>query len=143
MFLKQFSRTSESIRLGLLRFVVALVILMAGLMKLVVPEMIAAFHEQLKVIDPPLIDKLRLIIPILEIIIGYLLLIGMHTRLSAIASIVIMLAAIYIHMIVKDPALFPLLPGKPVIPIIMIALCLVLVVFGAGKWSKDLDIFDK
>lgn len=143
MLLKRICRTSESIRLAILRLTIALVFLMAGLMKLIVPEMIAAFHEQLKAIDPPMIERLRLVVPIMEILIGYFLLIGLYTRIFAIAAIASMSAAMYVHILVKDPALFPLQPVQPIIPIAVIALSLVLVVFGAGAWSKDSDIFDK
>lgn len=143
MSLFKLRRTPESKRLAVLRMTVAIVFLAAGLSKLLVPEFTVAFQDQLRAAGFPLIQHLRVAVPILELIIGYGLLVGKFTRFCALVSITLMGVATYVHLQITDPALFPYQPLIPVIPVIMIALLSVLFVMGAGTWSKDLDIFEK
>jgi hypothetical protein len=50
----------------------------------------------------------------------------------------IMAVAIYVHVVVEDPSLFPLQPSEPILPLAVIALCLYLLWRGGGSWSRDL-----
>lgn len=143
MSLFKLRRTPESKRLAILRIAVAVVFIVAGLTKLLIPEFITAFQEQLRAVDILFAKHLRIAVPILELVIGYGLLVGKFTRFFALISISLMGIATYVHLQITDPALFPYQPLIPVIPIIMIGLLSVLFVMGAGTWSKDLDIFEK
>jgi uncharacterized membrane protein YphA (DoxX/SURF4 family) len=49
-----------------------------------------------------------------------------------------MVVATYVHVVVEDPALFPLQPVEPVGPLVLIALLLYPIFRGAGSWSVDL-----
>ena len=49
-----------------------------------------------------------------------------------------MIVATYVHIVVDDPALFPLQPDEPIIPIAVIAMSMVTLWRGAGAWSLDL-----
>ena len=55
------------------------------------------------------------------------------------AVIGIMAVATYVHLVVDDPSLFPLQPSEPIIPSIVIAMCLYLLWRGGGSWSRDLN----
>jgi uncharacterized membrane protein YphA (DoxX/SURF4 family) len=132
--------TSESKGLAFLRILVAVIFTVAGLCKLVVPLLIMAFHEQLKVEEIPFHEHLHLPVPIMEMVIGYFLFMGKCTRFWSLVGLLLMIPAIYVHLQITDPTLFPM---QPVMPIIVIGLCAVLVFKGAGNWNKDLDIFEK
>ena len=135
--------TSESKVLASLRIVVAVIFTLAGLCKLVVPTLIMAFHEQLDTAGIPFHHSLHLPVPIIEMVIGYFLFMGKFTRFWSFVGLILMIPAIYVHLQITDPTLFPMQPMMPIIPIIVIGLCAVLVFKGAGNWSKDLDIFEK
>ena len=145
MSLLRLPRTPESRKLASLRISIALIFLAIGLSKLLVPFMVAAFNEQLKATGVPVDFRstLSLMFPILEIIIGYFLLIGKHTRFWSVIAMGVSCFGIYVHLRIDDPALFPFQLSAPVIPITLMALSAVLFVMGAGMWSKDLDIFEK
>jgi uncharacterized membrane protein YphA (DoxX/SURF4 family) len=143
MSLLKLRRTPESKRLASLRIIVAIVFIAAGLAKLLIPEFTTAFQEQLRTAELPIAKHLRLLVPTLELIIGYSLLIGKFTRFWSGVSITMMGVAIYVHLQITDPALFPFQPLIPIIPFTMIALLSILLIMGAGTWSKDLDIFEK
>lgn len=143
MSLDVFRKTPESIGLAILRLTVAIILITAGIAKLVIPELIMAFEGQLKAAGLFFTDHLALVVPIVELILGYFLIIGKFTRISAGVSIFLMSIAVYIHLVVKDPSLFVFEPMAPIVPILVILSSAVLVVLGAGTWSKDLDIFEK
>lgn len=136
-------KTSESKLLALTRLFVATTFLAAGASKLIVPEMTEAFYGQLREVGFPFDEELRLIVPIVEMITGYFLLLGRMTRHFAIVSILLMFIAVYVHMVIDNPNLFPFQPPLPVLPALIILLSSPLVLFGGGAWSKDLDIFEK
>jgi hypothetical protein len=50
----------------------------------------------------------------------------------------VMVVATYVHTVVDDPALFPLQPQAPVIPLGVIVLVAYVIWRGAGSWSLDL-----
>lgn len=143
MSLVRFPRTPESRSLASLRISVGLIFLAAGITKLLVPVMVAAFEEQLRLTGVPFRNYFSLWFPILEITIGYFLLIGKFTRFWSVIAIASMGFGLYMHVVIDDPAAFPLEPSFPIVPIAIIGLSAVLFVKGAGTWSKDLDIFEK
>jgi uncharacterized membrane protein YphA (DoxX/SURF4 family) len=129
--------------LGTLRLVVAGVFLLAGLSKLLVPAVIIALQDLLRSAEISYYDYLKFIVPIVETVMGFFLLTGKFTRFFSAMFILYMFAAIFVLLQVTDPALFPLQAFMPIVPVVMIVLLSVLVVKGAGTWSKDLDIFEK
>ena len=107
------------------------------------PIMVAAFQEQLKVTGVPFRSYFSLWFPVLEIIIGYFLLIGKYTRFWSFVAIAVSSFGVFIHLQIDDPSLFPFQPLMPIVPVTLMALSAILLVKGAGTWSKDLDIFEK
>ena len=122
---------------------VGIFFVIAGLAKLIIPEVANTFQEQLRYMGIPGRDIYPLLEPILEMSTGYFLLIGKFTRFWSFLAILLMVFAVYIHISIEDPALFLLQLSAPLIPAAVLALCAVLLVMGAGTWSKDLDIFEK
>ena len=59
-------------------------------------------------------------------------------RDGRVAVVGVMLVATYVHVVVDDPALFPLQPTEPIVPLIVIAMCAYILWKGAGAWSSDL-----
>ena len=143
MALVNFPRTPESKKLAVLRITVGSFFILAGLAKLIVPEVANTFQEQLRYTGVPGRDFIPLVLPILEMTAGYFLLIGKFTRFWSFLAILLMVLAVYINLRIEDPALYLLQLSAPLIPSAMLAVCAVLLVIGAGTWSKDLDIFEK
>jgi uncharacterized membrane protein YphA (DoxX/SURF4 family) len=69
---------------------------------------------------------------------GVLFLLGLLVRFASLGGLVLMAAATYVHVVVDDPALFPLQPEQPIVPVVAGTLCLYLLRVGAGSWSLDL-----
>jgi hypothetical protein len=57
---------------------------------------------------------------------------------AGLVALAIMVVATYVHIIVDDPALFPLQPSAPVVPLGVIVLVAYVIWKGAGSWSLDL-----
>ena len=133
-----FRATSDDLLAGGLRLMLAVIFLMSGPMKLLIPDLSEAFAGQLSAAQLPLPGLSMQVIPYLELFLGIVLLIGLHTRAASIVVIGIMLVATYVHVVVDDPALFPLQPAAPIIPITVIVMSLYLLWRGAGAWSLDL-----
>ena len=93
-------------------------------MKLLVPSLRDAFAGQLEAADLPLQEFTRLAVPYAEIALGALLAFGAFTRLAVAGVIFLMAGATYVHIVVHDPALFPLQPSQPIIPVVVIVMCL-------------------
>ena len=111
---------------------------MAGLLKVGVPSLGQAFSGQLIAAGIPLPGIVFFTFPIVETVLGVLLLFGFHTRLSAAAAAVSMVVATYVHVVVEDPSLFPLQPVEPIGPLVLLVLALYLLWRGGGAWSIDL-----
>jgi uncharacterized membrane protein YphA (DoxX/SURF4 family) len=101
---------------GVIRLVLALVFLMTGPMKLLVPQLAEAWSGQLIAAQLPFYELSRWTVPFLELALGVVLAIGIFVRPAALAVIGIMLVATYVHVVVDDPSLFPLQPSEPIIP---------------------------
>jgi uncharacterized membrane protein YphA (DoxX/SURF4 family) len=115
-----------------------MIFLMTGVMKLFIPLFTEAWLGQLVQAGIPFVTFNFFIIPILETLIGLLLLKGFYTRIFALIIFPIMIAAVYVHLAVNDPALFPLQPKLPIVPVVVMIMAIILLRAGGGSWSADL-----
>ena len=113
----QTERIAAAVRVGL-----GFLFVMTGVMKLVVPVLREAFIGQLAASGLPLQQVSQWMVPLAELVVGVMLLLGLYTRLSLLAVLGLMSVATYVHIVAEDPALFPLQPSAPVIPLLVILL---------------------
>ncbi|MEN8375525.1 MAG: DoxX family protein [Gemmatimonadota bacterium] len=139
MTLSSLRNTSDDKLVAGVRIFLAVMFLMTGAMKLLVPVLAEAWAGQLLAAGIPLRELSRLTVPYLELALGALLAVGAFVRPAAATVIGIMAVATYVHLVVDDPSLFPLQPSEPIIPLIVIALSLVVLRRGAGARSLDLN----
>jgi uncharacterized membrane protein YphA (DoxX/SURF4 family) len=128
--------TDDKLAAGI-RLMLALIFLMTGPMKLLVPQFAEAWSGQLLAAQIPFHEISRGTIPYLELLLGLILAIGLFVRPAVVVVIGIMMAATYVHFVVDDPALFPLQPKEPIIPIMVILMSILILWRGAGAWSMD------
>ena len=138
MTLRNLQSTSDDGVAGTVRLVLAVLFVMTGAMKLLVPMLGEAFAGQLLAADIPLYEISRWTVPFLEIVLGVVLAVGLFVRLACVMVMGVMAVATYVHVVVNDPALFPLQPSEPIIPIVVMAMCFFLLWRGGGSWSLDL-----
>lgn len=131
-------RTSDNKLAGIVRLLLAVLFLMTGAMKLVVPMLAEAWSGQLLAADLPLYTISRWTVPFLEMFLGIALAVGVFVRPAVIAVTGVMVVATYVHVVVDDPSLFPLQPSEPIIPLIVIVMGVYLLWHGGGAWSWDL-----
>lgn len=136
-------RTSDNRTAGLVRLFLALLFLMTGVMKLAVPMLADAFSGQLLAAGLPLYEPSLWIVPILEMLLGFVLAVGLLVRPAAVAVVGLMCVATYVHLVVDDPSLFPLQPSEPIIPLVVIVMSGYLLWRGSGAWSLDLRATDR
>jgi uncharacterized membrane protein YphA (DoxX/SURF4 family) len=136
-------KTSNNKWVGSTRIMLGVIFLMTGTMKLSLEEFAMAWALQLNEANIPLVVFNLWFVPVLEIILGAILLIGYYARISIILIIPIMLVAIYVHLTVVNPAAFPAQPQEPIIPIIIILIALIVFAKGAGSWSLDMLFSNK
>jgi len=117
--------TDDQVAAGI-RWLLAVLFVMTGTMKLVVPRLADAWSGQLLASGLPLYELSRWSVPFVEILVGVVLGVGFFTRLAAVVVIGIMTVATYVHIVVDDPALFPLQPSEPIIPLAVIVMCVYL-----------------
>ena len=139
MTLNDLRKTSNDKLAGSIRLLLALLFLMTGAMKLLVPVLWDAWSGQLLAANLPFYTITRWSVPFLEIMLGLLLAVGLFVRPVVGVVMGIMVAATYVHLVVDDPSLFPLQPSEPIIPLTVIAMCLYLLWRGGGAWSRDLS----
>ena len=130
--------TSNDKLVGSVRLILAVLFVMTGTMKLVVPMLAEAWSGQLLASGLPFYELSRWSVPLVEILVGVVLGVGLFARLAALVVIGIMAVATYVHVVVDDPSLFPLQPSEPIIPLAVMAMCLYLLWRGGGSWSRDL-----
>jgi putative oxidoreductase len=118
--------------------VLGVLFVMTGAMKLVVPMLAAAWAGQLAAANIPLPELNRWVVPLIEMGVGVALLVGFYTRIATLLVLNIMAVATYVHLVVHDPALFPLQPAEPIIPAVVMILSLYVLVKGGGSGSLDL-----
>ena len=134
----QWRQTTSDKLGGVLRVIVGMIFLMAGILKIVVPSLGEAFSGQLTAANIPLQAFVQFTFPVAETVLGILLLIGFHARLSALVAAASMVVATYVHIVINDPSLFPLQPVEPIGPLMLISMLIYTVIRGAGAWSIDL-----
>jgi putative oxidoreductase len=130
--------TSDGKLLGIIRIILGIVFLMTGVMKFFFPVFTEAWLGQLIQAGIPLVTFNFFLVPIIEILLGLILLKGFFTRFFTLIVFPIMLVAIYAHFAVEDASLFPIQPKFPIVPIIVIIMATILLRKGAGSWSDDL-----
>ncbi len=135
----QLRKTSNDKIGGALRLLLGIVIFMAGILKVLVPSLGQAFAGQLAAASIPLQDIVLFTFPIVEMVLGVLLVVGFHARLSAAAAAVSMIVATYVHLAIGDPSLFPLQPVEPVGPLVVLVMALYVLWSGGGAWSIDFN----
>ncbi len=138
MIPEQIRNTSDDKVAGVVRLLLAMIFVMSGVMKLVVPVLAEAWSGQLLAANLPLYSLTRWTVPFVEIAVGVALTVGVHARLASVIVMGIMVPATYVHLVVDDPTLFPLQPSEPVVPIMVLLMGAYLVWRGAGAWSADL-----
>ncbi len=135
----QLRKTSNDKLAGVLRLLLGFIFFMAGVLKMVVPTLGEAYAGQLVAANIPFYGLSLYAVPVVETVLGITLLFGLHARLSAVVAAVIMVVAVYVHLVVDDPALFPLQPVEPVGPLVLLVALLYVLWKGAGSWSMDLS----
>ncbi len=130
--------TSDDKVAGVVRLLLAMIFVMAGVMKLVSPILGDVWSSQLQAANVPLYSLTRWTVPFVEIGVGVALTVGLYARLASVIVMGIMVAATYVHLVVDDPTLFPLQPSEPVVPLIVLLMSAYIVWRGAGTWSADL-----
>jgi len=136
--MKKLRQTSHNKWVGATRTMLGLIFLMTGIMKLTIAEFGSAWSIQLIEAEIPFYTINYWLVPVFEIILGTILLIGYYSRIGAVMIIPIMLIAIYVHITVSNPAAFPAQPQEPIIPIAVIILAIIVLIKGGGNWSLDL-----
>ena len=131
-------QTSPNRWVGTIRIMLGLIFLMTGIMKLTFAEFGSAWSIQLIEAEIPFYTINYWLVPVFEIILGTILLIGFYSRIGAVMIIPIMSIAIYVHITVSNPAAFPAQPQEPFIPIAVIIMAVIVLVKGGGNWSLDL-----
>lgn len=131
-------KTTDEQFLGAIRILLGMIFLSTGLMKFLVPMLWVAWSGQLAQARIPFPTLNLYFVPMAEMLIGVLLLLGVFARLGALVAIPMMIVATYVHIVVTDPNLFPLQPEEPFIPIVVLALSGYVLWRGAGSWSLDL-----
>lgn len=131
-------KTSDNKFSGIIRIILGMIFFITGVMKLFIPMFTEAWMGQLVYAGIPFVAFNFWIIPIMETVLGILLLRGTYSRVASLLIIPIMLVACYVHIAVNNPALFPIQPELPVVPVIVISMTVVILKSGAGSWSEDL-----
>ncbi len=130
--------TSDDKAAGVVRLLLAMIFVMTGVMKLVVPMLGEVWSGQLLAANIPFYSLTRWTMPFVEIGVGVALTVGLYARLASVIVMCIMVVATYVHLVIDDPTLFPLQPSEPVIPLIVLLMSAYIVWRGAGAWSADL-----
>ena len=129
--------TSDNKVAGTIRLLLAVLFLMTGGMKLLVPMLGDASSGQLLAANLPLYTITRWSVPFVEIVLGVLLGVGLCARLATVVVMGIMVVATYVHLVVDDPSLFPLQPMEPIIPMVVLVMSAYILWRGGGAWSMD------
>jgi uncharacterized membrane protein YphA (DoxX/SURF4 family) len=137
-FLRLIRRTSNDKVLGSFRILLGGLFVMTGLMKLFVPMLGEAWSGQLIAANIPFYAFNVRVVPVVEVMVGLLLILGLFSRVASLIVINMMLIATYVHLVVDNPALFPLQPKEPVIPLITITIAAYVLWRGGGAGSVDL-----
>jgi len=136
--LKHLRKTCEDKLAGFLRLFLGLIFFMAGILKVVVPTLGEAYSGQLTAANIPFYAASLYAVPVIEMVLGIMLLFGLHSRVSAAIAAIIMMVATYVHIVADDPSLFPLQPVEPIGPLLLLVMLMYVIWKGGGSWSIDL-----
>jgi putative oxidoreductase len=136
--MKNLRETVPNKWIGIIRIMLGVIFLMTGTMKLTLAEFGAAWSIQLIEAEIPFYTLNYWSVPVLEILIGMILLVGYYSRIGALMVLPLMLVALYVHLTVINPAAFPAQPQEPYIPIVVIIMALFVLKKGGARWSLDL-----
>jgi len=139
--MKNIRQTSPNKFVGSIRIMLGIIFIMTGTMKLTLPDFGAAWSIQLIEAGIPFYTLNYWFVPVFEIFMGLILLVGYYSRIGALLIFPVMIMAIYVHLTVSNPAAFPAQPQEPFIPIAVIIMALIIVKKGGGDWSKDLKSY--
>ena len=139
MMLQTIRKTKNDRTAAAIRTALGLLFVMTGGMKLAVPALGAAFAGQLAAANIPFEEIQRWVVPFVEVGVGGALLAGYYTRIATLLVLNIMVVATYVHLMVDDPALFPLQPTEPIIPAVVTILSAYVLLRGGGSRSLDLS----
>jgi putative oxidoreductase len=139
--MKNLRQTFPNKLIGIIRIMLGIIFIMTGIMKLTMADYGAAWSIQLIEAQIPLYTFNYWFVPIFELILGLFLLVGYHTRFSAVLVLPVMLVAIYVHLTVTNPGAFPSQPQEPYMPLAVIMMALVIFIKGSGNWSLDLKSY--
>ena len=84
-----------------------IIFIMTGTMKLAFADFGTAWSIQLIEAEIPLYTLNYWFVPIFEISLGIVLILGYYARIGALMVLPVMLVAIYVHLTVNNPAAFP------------------------------------
>lgn len=117
------------------RLIAALPLIAIGIGHLAEPE---SFRLILIGAGIPLPDINLVIAPVIEVVAGTLLLVGLFARAGGLAAISTMLVALYSHAVI-DPSTLPETMAMPpiVLPLAVLASAVWVTYAGAGHWSLD------
>lgn len=135
--LSRIRHTRPSTAVGSSRIFLGLLFLSTGLMKLAVPRLRDAFSGQLTGAGLPFHSASMWLVPLVEVVIGAMLIVGFFGRVAGLAAILMMTVATYVHLVVHNPELFPLQPEAPIIPVVALLLSAYVLWAGSGSWSID------
>ncbi len=136
--MRNLRQTSPNKFVGIIRIMLGIIFIMTGTMKLTLADFGAAWSIQLIEAEIPFYTLNYWLVPVFEIILGIILLLGYYSRIGALMVLPVMLVAIYVHLTVNNPAAFPAQPQEPYIPIAVIIMALIVIKKGGGNWSMDL-----
>ena len=132
-------RTTNDKLAAVLRLLVGLIFVMAGVLKVVVPHLGDAFAGQLAAASIPFRELSFIVVPAVEVLVGISLILGWHARLSALVGSIVMLVATYVHLVADNPSLFPLQPVEPIGPLMLLTRLLYILFKGSGALSADVS----
>ena len=104
------------------RVLLGLFVLIVGVMKFIVPEFRVAFMGQVNAAGIPLQAQSLVLIPMVEAVVGAMLIGGVMTRLASFVAMLVMALGTYLHLVVPEPSLYPLQFGLPLIPAVGLVL---------------------
>ena len=136
--MKNLKQTLPNKFVGAIRIMLGVIFIMTGTMKLTLADFSDAWSIQLIEADIPFYALNYRFVPVFEIFLGIILLLGYYSRIGAVMVLPVMLVAIYVHLTVTNPAAFPAQPQEPYIPIAIIIMALIVIKKGGGNWSWDL-----
>jgi len=136
--MKNLRQTSPNKLVGIIRIMLGIIFIMTGTMKLFLADYGAAWSIQLIEAEIPLYTFNYWFVPIFEVILGIVLILGYYSRIGALMVLPVMLVAIYVHLTVSNPGAFPSQPQEPYMPIAIIIMALIVMKKGGGNWSMDL-----